>query len=41
VLPDFNGSGEWPFWLAAAIGVGLAAFFARELRRATGTTRAY
>ncbi len=41
VLPAFNGHGEWPFWLAGAIGVALVALFARELHRSRRMAGAY
>ena len=45
-LPLFEPGGAWPFWLAGAIGVALAALVVREARAArhsrqtAGATRA-
>jgi hypothetical protein len=46
VLPLFTSDGGWPFWLAAGIGIAVAALVLREARAArhsrqtAGTTRA-
>jgi hypothetical protein len=43
VLPLFDSGGGWPFWLAGAIGLALAALALREWshsRQTAGTTRA-
>jgi hypothetical protein len=46
LLPLFDTGGGWPFWLAGAVGVALAALVARELRalrhsrQTAGATRA-
>jgi hypothetical protein len=46
VLPLFTADGGWPFWLAGALGVAVAAFVLREARAArhsrqtAGATRA-
>jgi hypothetical protein len=37
LFPSFERAGGWPFWLAGAIGVALAALVVRELRRSRQT----
>jgi hypothetical protein len=40
LLPRFDDGGQWPFWLAGALGIALALLVARELRLARSTVAA-